>query len=316
MTEVERGWRCAFCGRPGRKTKEHVLAQALWESLPQMPETFAEFEVGVGVNKSGDAFSPMPSDGRNEARKKIVHRITWDVCKPCNSGWMGGLDSRVKPILARLLDAARGGEPVRLAKGEARTLTHWAVKSAFTNELCNAGDKQRDLLVATQAEREALGRGVLPPRTRVWLAYYPNCAEVEIAQGLAHFDRHTPALECETPRRFMGTAFVLGELVVLVYCGEITDFAPLLGPDQLVMAHPYPLGIYPPRASSAEQLRGALMTLGHWAPAHPLPYDAAGVGELIGPRSIRKKSRSAQPEPDKHRAVAAAVFSRYMPDGT
>lgn len=313
MTEANRGWTCAFCGRPGSKTKEHVIAQTLRDILPQVPETFAEFEVGYGVNDSGDAFSPMPSGGRNEARKKIVDRITWDVCKSCNSGWMSELDNRVKPILAQLLDAARSGEPIRLTEDQARTLTHWAIKSVFTHELCNAGDKQRDLLIATQAEREALSRGILPPRTRVWLAYYPNCAQVEIAQGFAHIDRHTPALECETPRRFIGTAFILGELAVLAYFGEITDYAPLIPSDRLVRAHPHPLGNYPPRASTAEQLRGALMTLGHWAPAHPLPYDGAGVSELIGPRSIQKNSRRPQAQPDRHRDVAAAIFSRYMP---
>ena len=288
MVNGEAPWTCAFCGRPGQRSKEHILAQCLEEILPEAPTTHVAYGIGVGLNATGDAYSPMPTEDRRTARKKILDRVTRDVCTTCNSGWMGALDEAAKPIIARLLDAGRGAMPERLSKSDARILTSWAVKTAWTNELANAGDKQRELLLTTQAEREALGRGELPSRTRLWLARYEGTV-IEIAQGHGLRDRHSPPLECETPGRYVGTAMNLGGVVFLLYTGEVGGFFPALGQDQLAMVWPNVLGAFPPRAATGEELRTVVTSFGHWVQAHPRPYDSAGVAEFIGPRPIRKQ---------------------------
>lgn len=62
---------CAYCGQPGALTREHIYPQFLYK------------------------LSGTPLSGFNEAANKVTHgeRFITDVCKACNNGPLGDLDS-------------------------------------------------------------------------------------------------------------------------------------------------------------------------------------------------------------------------------
>lgn len=275
---------CAFCGLPGERTKEHVLPRWLHAELSPLPDTYREGGMGFGLDQAGQSYAPMPNESY-ESRKSLLARTTRDVCSRCNGGWMSALEEQARPILTVLIKACGDTGTIRLDRTEAAVLARWAVKTAWTDELALAGDKQRDQLLTRQHERVALAQGQLPARVQVWLTRYDDRLS-HLMQAYGHYDRHSPPLPCEPVRRYMGTAILLRGLAVLVYTGEIAGFTPALDQDRRAMAWPVVLGAFPPTAATYDELGRALTTFRQWMPTHPRPFDPAGTAEIIGHQPI------------------------------
>jgi hypothetical protein len=277
-------WVCAFCGLPGDRSKEHVLPRWLHAELSPLPDTYREGGAGFGLDQAEQSYAPMPSEYR-ESRKSLLARTTRDVCRTCNGGWMSALEEQARPILTVLIKACRDTATVRLDRTSARVLARWAVKTAWTDELALAGDKQRDQMLTRQYERGALAEGHLPTRVQVWLARYDDHLS-HLAQAYSHYDRHSPPLPCEPVRRYMGTAILLRGLAILVYTGEIAGFNPALDQERRTLVWPTVLGPFPPALAQYDELGGALTTFKQWIPPHSRPFDYSGTAEIIGPQPL------------------------------
>jgi hypothetical protein len=106
---------CVFCGTTTEKiTNEHVFADWISELFGHEPEGAAELIESDGSTR---AFPAVPF------QQKV--RV---VCKPCNEGWMSGLEVAVKDFLAPML---LEGQQTTLSPDEQRALATWSVKTAM-----------------------------------------------------------------------------------------------------------------------------------------------------------------------------------------
>ena len=90
---------CAFCGRTGKLTGEHVLGD--WLS-----------RIGLDLDPVAHATGPLNRMGREVGVTPPFRRTVRDVCGPCNNGWMSQLEDVARRTLAPLIL----GEPGRLAR--------------------------------------------------------------------------------------------------------------------------------------------------------------------------------------------------------
>lgn len=122
---------CPFCGKAGKRTKEHVWAQWLHQTEGAkflLGGTHGErIAMPGGVLRKGD-------DGRYQTAwespgkyAKWLPNVTVWVCADCNSDWMSQLESLAKDILEPFV--LGGGKILTLSKDDLFTLATWATKS-------------------------------------------------------------------------------------------------------------------------------------------------------------------------------------------
>ena len=280
-------FRCAFCGSPGRRSKEHIIALWLHEYLGTLPPTYSVRGMGMGLNEGGSAYARSESENR-VLNKPFLQQKTRNVCEKCNNGWMSQVETDARPTIVRLLAAANGDGAVVLSREEAAILAVWSVKTAFTLELLSAGDNVGSTFT-TQEMRETLRGRELPTGTFVALCRCSdNEGNVSYTQAFLETDRSSPPNPNERPRRIMAVGLQLLNLAIVVLTGDRRNTTPNLGIAERTLVWPYLPGDFPPPVSltSARIQRsvGDQPSL-----FHQVPYDPAGLSDPAGPRHPGKK---------------------------
>jgi hypothetical protein len=108
---------CIFCGATENLNREHLWPDWFNDVLPNITD------YTVTTTWPGD--EPQKWSKKRVASQRIAY-----VCKSCNSGWMGKLESAAKLILAPMFC----GRKQNLTKREQRILATWAFKTAAIGE--------------------------------------------------------------------------------------------------------------------------------------------------------------------------------------
>src|SRR5262249_38310665 len=87
---------CIFCNRPGKMSKEHILAERLRPYLPKSP-----------INRRRNVEFSNPQPGLYVAQNTFreghgFHATVRRVCEKCNNEWMSGLETEAAYILTPL----------------------------------------------------------------------------------------------------------------------------------------------------------------------------------------------------------------------
>lgn len=106
---------CYFCGAVPR-TKEHILPDWLGKALPVNNSYLIKHEYDA---------SGVPTFQSKTFTRPILRQTVKETCAPCNNGWMSQLETRVKPILGRLVV----GHPAVFDAASLHDLRRWAAKT-------------------------------------------------------------------------------------------------------------------------------------------------------------------------------------------
>jgi hypothetical protein len=122
---------CPFCGKTGKRSKEHVWAQWLHQTEGAkflLDGTHGERIAmpGAVLRKGDDGRYQTTWESRGKYAKWLPNVTVW-VCAVCNSGWMSQLESQAKDILEPFV--LGGGTLLTLSKDDLFTLATWATKS-------------------------------------------------------------------------------------------------------------------------------------------------------------------------------------------
>ena len=205
--------RCVFCGNTG-VSKEHVFGEWLQKLIPR----------STGRGQDFLRYTQPAPDGRavHESRVRmnqgdLLTIKVREVCKPCNNRWMGGLETRVKPILAPLLDDSS----CDLTHGSVRSLATWAAKSAIT-----IGYTDRETMCIPLKHRQWLmEHDEPPPNTTIWLARREEDVTVEVAMRsvfLGTSQDELSQLRDEPGNTYM-LVFSLRRVCIFVFGTTLTD---------------------------------------------------------------------------------------------
>jgi hypothetical protein len=111
---------------------------------------------------SGDRVNTFERNRQGSSAKKRI-RV---VCRCCNGGWMGDLETEVKPFLPPLIKGAR----VTLTAPMRRIISEWIVMKVMTFEHNPFPDMPADPIF-DQAARDAFRQArTIPPGFRIWIA--------------------------------------------------------------------------------------------------------------------------------------------------
>jgi len=154
--------KCIFCGGGGL-TKAHIFPE--WLHLLNHEKTQHHLtEVGV--------FHTFTPQIRSPALRRTVHqgdsgtRKVRKVCKGCNSGWLGSLETPAKPSVLRLMSETRGliDQPMQIA------LARWLCAIVMLVDASEAA-----LSAVPQSDRDHFRQTTNPPRSwRIWIARYAD----------------------------------------------------------------------------------------------------------------------------------------------
>lgn len=171
--------RCGFCESSGPITAEHIFATWIGPVL------------GLGVVGAAVQHS-FRMDGLLRGAPWTAQTLNQTVrmaCASCNHGWMSDLETRVRPVIAPMIQTVTSAA---LDLASQATVAAWAIKTAMVSEFLK-NQRQRYF---TPAERRTF-MGTLSPASvvgaYVWLACYlgrPNTlhnltAELTRAEGIA-----------------------------------------------------------------------------------------------------------------------------------
>jgi len=202
------GRRCAFCDSGEKLTREHVIPQWLAEVLHDMepgdpnPDWRSDYWAGGMVER--DRQHPI-------SRPTVVVR---HVCEACNTGWMGDLEARAKPLIEPMVR----GQRTTLKPADQVEVATWASKTVLALEY-----HEPDTVVARPEDRRLVMEELRPPsHHRVRLAYRDAVGESLIAKMLV---ARSLDAEDERPDAF-AVLFGIGFLVVQVWGGHGADTGP------------------------------------------------------------------------------------------
>lgn len=120
--------KCLFCGTEGNLTREDAWPEWLLDLF-----TLEHGRTGTEWRFSKERYY--------EERILVPHRPPRlrrkIVCKPCNEGWMSGLEQAAKPILAPMIV----GETRELSMADQKIIGAWAVKTGITLNLMGRGER-------------------------------------------------------------------------------------------------------------------------------------------------------------------------------
>jgi hypothetical protein len=152
---------CAFCEKPGSITKQHIWPEWIKKIIPG---TASSHSVVTGEFLT---FNPGPKYPQTHAAMRqgpAGSRKVRNVCGPCNGGWMGRLETLVKPTASALIL-----NQFRIIEGdEKRYLATWlsliSMMVEFTNP-ATAAIEQRDRTFLME-------RLEPPPHFNIWISRY------------------------------------------------------------------------------------------------------------------------------------------------
>jgi hypothetical protein len=229
--------RCIFCTGTGL-TKEHVFPDWLNDVLPRGKYNKHERLRSFDPARPGN---PVVLDATRIHQGGPANRRVRVVCGSCNSGWMGNLQDRAKPVLVPLIR----GESCAIGAAARNLIASWTAMTAMTAELMQQPSS------ILPRDRDHLWREGEPPSNwQIWMGYYDGSANVfSYAAAKCSWRpksvspaelEQVPAVNTQT------TSMFFGKLYLYVF----SSAAKRLGPMQLGEAirpklHP----IWPPRSS-------------------------------------------------------------------
>jgi hypothetical protein len=213
--------RCIFCTGAGL-TKEHVFPDWLNGMLPK--RRYNKLERFRAFDPSNEA-EPLVSETAKVHQGGPANRKVRVVCSGCNSGWMGRLQDRSKPILEPLI---RGQTCVVGVYGQL-TVATWVAMTATTAEFI-----QRAAPPAIQPQdRHHLWRRLAPPdHWQIWMGHYGGI-DKELSYAQVRFELSKSG---ESPVKFKDvptvntqtTSIILGKLYLYLFSSAIQGPWPLL----------------------------------------------------------------------------------------
>jgi hypothetical protein len=294
VSGARESWRCAFCGKPGRPSREHVLAQWMRDVVGPLPMERTTYASGFDLLDDGRAYASVGESVR-VSRSSLLHQVTRTVCALCNNGWMSRLETAAKPILENLFSARRQNETRTLSPDEATVLARWAVKTSWTSELSGLGDQNQDhAWMPADMRRRLMSAEDTPPATIwVWLA---ACQDIDLCQQLqAHvtYDRTSPPTPGQTPQRILASCLTVNGVALLVYSFDSrAPFPPPLAAPHGLRLWPKPSSVeFPPPAVFQRDLFLAVGRYTHWLPLHDRPFDH--VSTRHGPAGLQRQPSTA-----------------------
>jgi hypothetical protein len=143
---------CAFCGRVGPLTQEHMWPDWLKTVFPDLGPPTHRFGL------VGDDASWV------EERRPAFSRRAKIVCAECNNGWKSRLEIAAAPLISPMLTAER---KVTLNADEQATVALWVVKTAMTIQLSHP---TRRIIGIPNDHYRSVNRDRHPPETtQVWI---------------------------------------------------------------------------------------------------------------------------------------------------
>jgi hypothetical protein len=212
---------CAFCGKPGQMTKQHIWPK--WLQKIRRPIATSHTQV------TGEFLTFTPSS-RRLPRHALVHqghagsRKVRNVCQACNNGWMSRVEESAKgPAIPLILD-----QPFGLTLDYQTQLARWFA-------LMTAMIEFSDPATATLTREDRLflkDRLDPPPIFKMWIGRYVGMHTEQ------HWCRHTGMNMSLTPDvsgdpykcNTQTTTIVLGALCIHTYSSAIDpDFPGYVG---------------------------------------------------------------------------------------
>jgi hypothetical protein len=228
--------KCIFCGQ-GNLTKEHFWPEWASSLLPQFPVKEHEEHLHTYIMKTVLVKLPEVTSRQGAVSTKKI-RV---VCKSCNSGWMSGLETAVRPILTPLILA----QPGPMSSDAAATLAQWIAMKVMVSE-----HNQRDQWVTPQAERAAfMTTRDIPLGFRIWIG---QCG---LETWGSAFLRHSgmvmwPNLSPPARKNVQSVTFGIGDLLVHAFhttLSGLTLYSFDKEPRAMVPLHPIsPPIVWPP----------------------------------------------------------------------
>jgi hypothetical protein len=204
--------KCIFCEQPG-VSKEHIWSQWMHPILGVRSEDEAAEFYKVNASKADRVGNVEVRDRQGSTAKKTV-RV---VCRPCNHGWMKGLEEGARPLLEPLLL----GVPVALLPAGRELAAQWITMKLIVGE-----HAQRDIAVIPQVDRTAFMRDRrMPDSVRIWIG------QIDSEKWRLGWQRHAATLMWpnEAPptpfrKNAQTTAFGAGRLFVFAMICYLADY--------------------------------------------------------------------------------------------
>jgi hypothetical protein len=158
------------------------------------------------------------------------------VCADCNGGWMGSLETKVRPILSPMMT----GDPRTLSVEEQTTLAQWITLKTLIAEHAVDGlqtTKQEDV-------RAFYEHRTIPADFRIFIA--PHTSDKWRLTAFRHaVDLHLPEPEPPhvTRRNTQLVIFGVGILLVIVVASEVVSPDRLLIPGDSGLRRVWPIGL-------------------------------------------------------------------------
>jgi hypothetical protein len=158
-------WTCPFCGKVGRRSKEHVWPQWLHDSpvAQELLRSAHGERISYGYSDLERTAGRLVAVPQSVSVAKWVPQITAPVCRTCNNGWMSRLESILKRTLAQVI---LSGAPATIEGARTEDIARWAVKTAMTYQLA----LQMNQGCFTPSDmREMATEQKIPTRSKVWI---------------------------------------------------------------------------------------------------------------------------------------------------
>ena len=147
---------CVFCkGAP--LTREHVFPRWLENVLP-----IQERSRGQDLAEVGGELLTVPAlpVTHRQMGEKFTEATVARVCRPCNNGWMNGLEDAARPVLTTLIS----GQDTAVGEEHARHLALWVAKTCLMAQLTHP----ESAAVPTEHYRWLYENRTPPPGTQIW----------------------------------------------------------------------------------------------------------------------------------------------------
>jgi len=233
--------KCIFCGgggvRGNRMTGEHLWSDWMKPLFPQWPRAeYSEFwETYAGKERVLSRHIGRSRQGAPH-RKKIK-----TVCRNCNTGWMSGLETSVKPFLPTLIK----GEPCSLTAENRTTLATWVSLKVLVSEHNDYCDIKADPIFDQPVRDLFKKRPAVPTGFKIWIV--PQQGGMSWILG---YRRHAAGLlwgssppdYVGSPKNIQSVTFGIGKLLVCVLAttnSQVYDLLDLAGPTVPICLWPF-----------------------------------------------------------------------------
>jgi hypothetical protein len=140
--------RCIFCGG-GEMTQEHLIADWVFRAVQRSRHPRL-------------TYLRQSESGHSESQHGPTQLAATVLCRPCNNGWVAGLDNAASRLLKPIVCATG---PVTLSQEGQRIVGAWALKTVIVNDLPITGGDSRLLQTALEM---GTGTHAAPDYIEVW----------------------------------------------------------------------------------------------------------------------------------------------------